>query len=345
MAKTLATLAIFALAADANVRDRDPTRERPSSCTQTAEECKTFLQTAPACEAWVKGSSSKADFFDEATCCPTCKREKPAGRADGAKCAKEDVKTCIMAARPCGDDEVAEMEAEQCCKTCADKRHKHDLVDVARCAKVDECAAGSEPTQAADDKCPSCRPAKPALVCPAECEGKKVCRENRAKDANICVGKKPVKKFKMKVKAGAKQGAKAFAADATNEEIREAILEAVDRFCENPDHNPKPCDKQQEVDENLIVKITERRAAKDEVDFDVELPEEPTSRRLADGLADDDGMDLVEHALNENYDTEIGFEEDAGTGDKDKGAADDSKSAAWIKGASLALCMGLLLLV
>lgn len=349
MAKKLATLALFALTASANDRNRDAgDRTRPTTCSMTKEECATFLKTsAPECEAWTD-TSRKEDFFDAGKCCPKCKRVAPAERDTSKKCTKDDVEKCIESARPCDGNEIADPEEKLCCKTCAAPERKKTLRDVARCGKRDVCDDGEDPTD--NDGCPSCRRARPKPTCDPACGEKQICVKKRpprnnattadgagAGDVgNVCVGKKKPRKFKMKVRAGAKQLAQSFTSDATEEEIRAAVIELVARVCENPEFS-KPCEEnQQEIIDKLIVKINER-VADEEVDFEVtmpeEAPEEAPSRRLEDSMSD---LDLVEKAINENFDGDFSFEKDA---------AEDKKSSAWIKGASLALCMGLLLLV
>jgi hypothetical protein len=298
-----------------------------------------------------------AEKYDKTKCCPTCTRGGTPTPKD--QCSADKVKQCWTDSRKCEMDEIPTYEEGQCCKSCINKMRKKKLREVAKCAKKAACAADkmSEADEEDTDGCMKCRRPRIKAQCASACEENKICK--KVADGAKCVGKKK-KRFKMAVKKNAAQAVKDFVEDATPEEIRAMVVEAVERLCENPKHATKCEENLPKIKEHMEVKITKRLATKGEgtkkdgvtiekaptnddvqTSFEVDMPEEEASRRHL--LRAEEPLDLVEDAMN-GADTDLELSGDSG--DIEAGGDNDTKgSGAFFQGASLAACVGLLLMV
>lgn len=321
----------------------DPDMARPTNCTQTKDECKASLANANVCNRNMTANVR----YDASACCPTCKKPRNATTTP-AECTKEKAMKCIKDAPKCGEEEIPIREDGSCCRSCVNPKRKMALKRVAECAKQPECndiqeaakdfmKQDSRPNKAFCPKCRKKRPAPP--TCDPDCDEKQVCvkKGNSTSTETKCVRKK-IKKLKFKAKATAK----AFLKDATKEQVREMLIEMVERFCENAKNEDK-CKKHISViREKLMVKLGDKKADGAEVQVEVSLPDEPeaTTRRL---LATDTAMDLVTEATANAADDEleVAADDTADAGDADSG----EKDSAFVQGASLAVSVGLLLMV
>jgi hypothetical protein len=281
--------------------------QKPSIC-KTARECGKILkdkENVPECPERTK-NSTKADFFDETTCCPTCKPKKivkPAepenkkGNGTVRHCDKAKMDECKAAIRDCFEGEKATRVEGSCCASCVRPDAKKKLKDIAK--RNDKPGPVKNEDGCADKKCG---------------EGEKRCvralkkETHKLSDALKCVPKKH-KKFLIKVKKtlkeeGAITAVKSFLEGATDDEARDVIVEIVNRYCSNPDF-AKVCDKYQDfVLRYLVAKVTKDPEKPEEVSVDVDVPvpvEEGERRALLAvlrRLTEEDAMDLVSSAMS-----------------------------------------------